>query len=203
MDKSKVYRYGKDANSIEMVTCRGWENLSHMLKAYEELGQEICKEDILQYIKSEEIASDFHQYYMQCESGINADDGINILEGNNLGEYVKLIKEKDINQKWRIAQSLLGWFEMENSICLALMKQIALGEIKGMTGKKKQGGAEEKASNQLNNLLLFLGMLEDGNNIRDMLMLKVNDNLGILQLMRACPCEEYLKICENRYAQII
>ena len=203
LDKSKVYRYIKNSDHMEMVTCRGWENLSHMINAYEELGQEVSREDILQYIKSEEIGGDYHQYYIQCKSGITASDGANILEGINLDNYAKKIKDLDINQKWRIVQSLLGWFEKEGREYLDLFAKIALGELKWVGSKKNKEGIERKLSNQLNNLLLFLGMLEDGNNIREMLVLKINENPGTLQLMRACPCEEYLKIYENKYAHIM
>ena len=41
------------------VTARGWEDLSQLLKVYEELGKDIDREVVFQYLQHLKIAKDF------------------------------------------------------------------------------------------------------------------------------------------------
>ena len=104
----KVYHYEKKDKNFELITCRGWENLSHMLTAYEALEQSFTAEDVKQYLKAEYNANDFYQYYMQYSAGLQAKDVENILKGIRIPAYAKIIKEKDYNLRWRSVQSLLA-----------------------------------------------------------------------------------------------
>ena len=103
----RAYHYEKDKGKIELVTCRGWENLSYMLKAYEEMDIEITSEDVKQYLKYEEVAVDFVQYYAQYAMGLRKSDIKNILAGTNHPKYVKMLKNVGINKKWRSVKSIM------------------------------------------------------------------------------------------------
>ncbi len=104
----RAYHYEKDKGRINLVTCRGWENLSYMLKAYEEMEIEITSEDVKQYLKYEEVAVDFVQYYAQCSLGLRKADIKNILSGIDHPRYIKMLKNAGINKKWRSVKSIMA-----------------------------------------------------------------------------------------------
>lgn len=109
---ARAYHYEKDKGKMKLVTCRGWENLSYMLKAYEEMELEITSEDVKQYLKYETVAVDFVQYYAQYTMGLRKPDIKNILGGTNHPQYVKMLKNTGINKKWRSVKSIM--MELKN-----------------------------------------------------------------------------------------
>lgn len=109
-----VYRYKKEKQKQELVTCRGWENLSHMLNAYEKLGQHVDKDLIFQYLKSEEIAADFNQFYGQYQSGINGKAIEDILNGIRSERYVEKYQKADYAMKWYLVDHIVGYLEKKN-----------------------------------------------------------------------------------------
>lgn len=126
----KVYHYEKDREKMNLVTCRGWENLSYMLKAYEAMDITITAEDIKQYLKHEEIAVDFAQYYAQCALGLRKADIKNILSGKAHARYVEKLKETGINKKWRIMKSIMS--EVKNECDNSKKRQGFLEDVMGL-----------------------------------------------------------------------
>ena len=64
------------------VTARGWEDLSEILKSYEELQVEIGEELIGEFLQKEEIARDFAGYYRLYEKYKSDYQIQEILDGN-------------------------------------------------------------------------------------------------------------------------
>lgn len=58
------YHIEQGMEKKEFVTARGWEDLSVIVKQYEEMKIPIQENLIKQYIQSEEIAKNFYSYYM-------------------------------------------------------------------------------------------------------------------------------------------
>ncbi len=56
----KVYR---DVDGLRFCTARGWEDLSTLLYTYEELEVPITKDIIYEYIRDDDVASDFLSFY--------------------------------------------------------------------------------------------------------------------------------------------
>ena len=61
--KQNFYSVVSDLDGKRFVTARGWEDLSQVIKVYEQLGLEINYDFIVQYLQDEEIARDFAAYY--------------------------------------------------------------------------------------------------------------------------------------------
>ncbi len=61
--KQNFYSVVSDLDGKRFVTARGWEDLSQVMKVYEQLGLEINYDFIVQYLQDEEIARDFAAYY--------------------------------------------------------------------------------------------------------------------------------------------
>lgn len=56
------YRMETTVDGRKFATPRGWEDLSQMLTVYEQLGKEMDREVVVQYVQHEEIAKDFANY---------------------------------------------------------------------------------------------------------------------------------------------
>ena len=61
--KKNFYNIVSDVEGKRFVTARGWEDLSQVMKVYEELRIPVTKDFIIQYLQDEEIANDFANYY--------------------------------------------------------------------------------------------------------------------------------------------
>ena len=69
MYPDNLYKCEKTEDGLELVTCRGWENLSVILGVYEQMGEYPDAALVGQYIKSETVAANFLGYYSQYFSG--------------------------------------------------------------------------------------------------------------------------------------
>ena len=67
LKKENFYMVENTVDGKFFVTARGWEDLSEILKSYEELQVEIGEELIGEFLQKEEIARDFAGYYRLYE----------------------------------------------------------------------------------------------------------------------------------------
>lgn len=61
--KENFYSFKTDAYGKRFVTARGWEDLSGLIKVYEELSIPIDRNVVEQYVQDKKIAEDFSDYY--------------------------------------------------------------------------------------------------------------------------------------------
>ena len=61
--KKNFYRIETDVDGLRFVTARGWEDLSVLMQAYEELDIPVTEDVILEYLRLPEVAEDFYAYY--------------------------------------------------------------------------------------------------------------------------------------------
>lgn len=205
-DTARAYRYNKNGKELEIVTCRGWENLSHMMKTYELLGQNISESDIRQYIKSEDIAMDFYCYYVQCIGGMKYEDYVAIFEGKDMEKYASALDRKSMSVKWKVVETIFKTFEKENKNCLDATRQ-ELRNLEAVNGQYKnifeqvpdRKEAKMKASKQLNNIISFLKFIDEDDMLIEIAYSEINKNLAYMQILSEHPCEEFLKLCAKRY----
>lgn len=79
-----MYAVSNDKKEEEIVTTRGWENLSYALDGFKKLNVKVSEEMIFQFIKSERIAKQFFKYY---DSSINR---------ARIGMFDKILSGEDI-----------------------------------------------------------------------------------------------------------
>ena len=101
-----AYRCLEKGGISELVTCRGWENLSHAIRVYRELNQEPDADCVQQFIKSEEICQSFMLYTQQCKLGLSKREMEDILEGIGFEKYKKLILSLTPMQKINVSDAL-------------------------------------------------------------------------------------------------
>lgn len=70
--EENFYQVENTVDGKFFVTARGWEDLSEILKNYEELGIAIGEPLVIQYLQREEVARDFAAYYqLFCKYGVD------------------------------------------------------------------------------------------------------------------------------------
>ncbi len=61
--KDSFYKAETTVDGLEIATARGWEDLSHIIKAYEAEDIKLNYDEVRAYIQNTEIAKDFTMYY--------------------------------------------------------------------------------------------------------------------------------------------
>ncbi len=103
--------YRLDDNSL--VTCRGWENLSHAIRASEQIGVVPDYRTVRQFIKSDEIAEAFTNYYVD-KMGLTVEDLITILSGKHKRDLVKRYNDSSSNDKLALTGRLASRMTEDN-----------------------------------------------------------------------------------------
>ena len=94
--KEYFYRMETTVDGKAFVTARGWEDLSQLLKVYEELGKDIDREVVFQYLQHLKIAKDFANYY-ELYKKYKEDYGIErILKGQWNQETIGRLKSQHL-----------------------------------------------------------------------------------------------------------
>ncbi len=102
--KNDFYRIESTIDGVQFMTARGWEDLSTMIKLYEEQGYEVNEKLISQYIQHSKVAKEFAIYY-DLYNKYKSDYQIqNILDGT----YPDEIKERALNAKFDERLTLIG-----------------------------------------------------------------------------------------------
>jgi hypothetical protein len=169
----------------DLVTCRGWENLSHALKVYEQLNQKIDENFIYQFIKSEKIAYEFNKYYKLTSSGCTEEDIDNILKGIRLQEYAARWNENDFVEQWYIVDVLAN-------------------SIKNMVDKQaNQVYLANQANEAVTNVFLLLAYLKNKEQLTAHFYHFITDLPPLVQVLAEKRNVEYIKVCRQMYPTTI
>ncbi len=99
---NNVYICDKDKENKQIVTTRGWENLSQCLYGYEKIGSNVTSRLIYQFIKSENIANDFYNYYCLNNLVLSKSDFDNILSGHDIDNNIKKVMSMEYTKKLQV-----------------------------------------------------------------------------------------------------
>lgn len=102
--KEHFYEIKTTVDGKEFATPRGWEDLSKLMRVYEEMNLKIDENVICQYLQHKQIAKDFANYvdlYAKYKEQYRVDD---IVEGRIKEETIAKVKEARFDEKL----SLLG-----------------------------------------------------------------------------------------------
>ena len=110
----QVYRCLNEGKKQQLVTCRGWMNVSHAIKGMEKLNKPVNENLIGQFLKSTEVAHDFYGYYNMNRVGICERDIKAVLSGRDIENYIRKYKDKDMNIWWH-AVDLFADFLTDNN----------------------------------------------------------------------------------------
>lgn len=106
--RENFYRIETTPEGMFFATARGWEDLSEMLKACEELHLPVDRELIFQYIKHTEAARDFANYY-ELYNKYRKDYQIDeILKGNFSEKAASKLKAAPFDERLKVIGLLLS-----------------------------------------------------------------------------------------------
>lgn len=89
-DKSKIY--GFEPDRAQIVTPRGWEELSMTINSFEKHGYEITPELISQFIGIPSTANEFYSYHKMVKENVTEKDIDNIIRGKTTDAYIKKVR---------------------------------------------------------------------------------------------------------------
>ncbi len=102
------YRMETTVDGRAFATARGWEDLSHLLKAYEKLGKQADREVVHQYIQHWKIAKDFANY-LELYRKYRKDYGFEkILEGVYSSRSLEQLKYASFDERLSVVNMLNG-----------------------------------------------------------------------------------------------
>ena len=175
----------ENEGSWNVVTPRGWENLSWLLKNYEASHIEADREDIYGLIKNEKTARDFYQYYQRFWKEERVYNLIEkILNGEESQSLAEDIRTKSLGFRWELVDCLVN----------------RLGWEAGQALSSKDAKANmEKVSSRLSKTICFLKLLPDTAEMLDKLMVRINDQQKLLEVLLQVKNPEYLELCKRAY----
>lgn len=103
------YEGGKGQNNKELVTPRGWEDLSIQIKLMEEIDAPITPAFIGQYFQSSDVIHKFHNYFKRF-AVINRTGLMQRISGRDLTAIDEL-KAMDVQSRWAVVSSLINRIE--------------------------------------------------------------------------------------------
>lgn len=171
-----MYRFYKHKDGEELVTCRGWENLSHTLKMNEDLNLRTDSKMVEQFIKSEEIAISFAQFYIQQHAGMNDVDRQAVFEGKIGKSLIAKYKGMDFNNKWNILAYLETFLKAD-------VDSLSLSE----TGER------------INNVFRFLSFIDEDENLEEKFYLDITNNQVLLKAICSIDSEYFIRQCQKQY----
>ena len=147
------------------VTARGWEDLSELLKGYEDLDVPVTKELVGEYLRKDEVAASFAAYYGLYRK-YGQDYGIpEILAGNSeiREQKVEMAKKGGFEERFTVIGLLLdaldfrGWAEQRSRL------HVLQGTLKRLKLNWGEGpGVQARKNRESRKIRLEAGLLESG-----------------------------------------
>lgn len=192
---------GRKEDNMEVVTPRGWENLSFALYGYEYAGVPVDEELIHEYLKSEKVAYEFYQYYWLHSQSFSADRAVQILKGIDLSEQAEQLSKKALSLRWKVADYLGACLE---NLAEEFVSKDATEDVEGDQKQETENGngseqTLEQISDQISNAFRFLGMLPEKEKLEESLFLKINGSDALMYVLMRVRNEEYLRLCSRAY----
>lgn len=101
------YRVKSTVNGKELITARGWEDVSQMLQIYEKNGLQVDEDLINQYIHCHGVAQDFSNYYILYSGYKDRFSLDNVLEGNITPAMLSEAKKASVDEGVAISSILI------------------------------------------------------------------------------------------------
>lgn len=114
--RSYFYVFEKGAEGTGLVTARGWEDLSVLLKMMEEHNFPVDLTFVSQFLQSAKVARSFHTYYQQYSELIASQIIDRILAGEITDDLIRETEEMSFPQRWALTCVIL--LRLEN-LCAA------------------------------------------------------------------------------------
>ena len=196
--QAKVASARKGEN-LEVVTPRGWENLSWALYGYERAGIEVDEELVHEFLKSDFIAYQFYQYYWLNTQEFSMKDAEQILMGENMKEQAARASQNTISFRWKVVDFLAQRLEKLAADCVAAEGMETDGRKADAERTVLEAETAEQISDRISHAFRFLAMLPENEKLQESLLLRMNASKELMWVLMKVRNEEYLKLCGRAY----
>ena len=144
--KKDFYSVKTQIDGRQFVTARGWEDLSRIIKVYEEMGIEVNERLCVQYLQDSEIAAAFAAYYALYSKYRTLYRIPEILEGT-VPEESTALREAPFDEKLSILGLLIDSLNQEfqaYALDQSVQKRV-LKELTGIRAALKKGSSHTAA----------------------------------------------------------
>jgi len=178
LNKYNTYQCQNTGTREDVVTCRGWENLSHALYAYEEMGAVITVKMVAQFLKSEEIAGSFAAFYDLNKDG-RMEDILTELFSKELTEHaVQRLSQKSMDYIWNLTEQVVKVLEQS-------------------VGKKEKPGM---VSDKISGVFRVFHLLSNGEMHKEHFYQMITESGVLCGVMLKVRNEAYLSMCRKSFA---
>ena len=109
---NNFYKVEADIDGMQFVTARGWEDLSNLYDAYQDIGIKVDEDIIAEFIQHDDTAKDVAAYFALYEKYKN-DYGIQeILDGNPLKQSYQNIFDASFDERVSVVNLLISGLEV-------------------------------------------------------------------------------------------
>ncbi len=126
----RFYLADQNPDRLSFVTARGWEDLSEIIKSYEELSIPISEELVKEYIQSEQVSREFYAGYQLYEKYGTDYEIRRILEGSltdeEMDKKISMARGGEFDERFTVVTLLLAALDQEFVSCTRLEKRLAL-----------------------------------------------------------------------------
>ena len=123
---NNFYKVEADVDGMNFVTARGWEDLSSLLKVYEQSGIAVTEDVIGEFIHHPDIAEDVYAY-LEIYKKYNEDYGISeILDGHVRKSVYQRVFDADFDERITVVNLLLNGLTVVFSEVAAERKMVQL-----------------------------------------------------------------------------
>lgn len=174
--KEDFYRIETTIDGKEFVTARGWEDLSQMMKLYEELEYEITEEVIIQYLQHKRVARDFANYldlYQKYQNQYKIEE---ILQGKIVQSTVQTLSKAAFDEKISMISLLIT--KLAAGIKDALEQDAFTNEL---YAKLKEVQAEQSVAVVLNRIQVKMEQMKEREMLDPQQELSMNRLIAVLE----------------------
>ncbi len=181
----RVSERSENDGTWNVVTPRGWENLSWLLKSYEAEHIEADMVDFYGFIKCERTVRDFYKFYQRFWGEERVSNLVErILNGEENENLAENIRKKSLGYRWELVDCLVNRLEWE-----------AKQALSAQNAKQRM----EEVSKKLSRAFHFLKLLPDSAEMQEKLMLRINDQEKLLEVLLQVMNPEYHELCKKAY----
>ncbi len=176
-----LYRCEKKDDGLELVTCRSWNRLAKSIECYEKAGALVDIRMIGQFIKSEEIAHLFYDYYEQFGEVDAMAELDSVYMGTFSEELVNKMSGLSVRERWKK---------------LDYMRRVLAERYAGCLDKSAE---QNKLAESLDNLVGFAMQIDDHGVVTSRFMEDVNGEESFMRAMARYPGKNYMDYCKGKY----
>ena len=159
LDINKDYFYGVETTvkGKNYITARGWEDLSEMIKLYEENGLSVKQTLVEQYLRNNKVVREFSAYYdlyMKYKSSYNFDE---ILKGNVNDAAISKASDSPLDERLSILSMItdLVCKDIKDNMFTAAVLKDVLPSLKSLKLMAEKDGISGKTFTETLNAVVL------------------------------------------------